>query len=64
MKRITISLVLIFSLLIPVVPPVNAAERKKSNWLASCPEVIDLTPNIETKKTQHLRFQNTGQFFT
>ena len=64
MKRIAISLILTFSLLIPVVPPVNAAERKKPNWLASCPEVIDSTPNIETKKTQNLRFQNTGQFFT
>ncbi len=42
----------------------NAVERKKASWLASCPEVIDLTPNIETKKTQNLRFLNTGQEFT
>lgn len=42
----------------------TGAERKKPNWLASCPEVIDATPNIETKKTQFLRFLNTGQEFT
>jgi M6 family metalloprotease-like protein len=42
--------------------PTNATERKKANWLASCPEVIDLTPQIPTKKTQTLRF-NTGQEF-
>ena len=68
MKRIRASLlvngVLITSLLLAHLPGANAAERKKPNWLASCPEVIDATPNVETKKTQFLRFINTGQEFT
>jgi len=55
---------LIFSLTLSFLQPANAVDRKKPNWLASCPEVIDLTPNIETKKTQNLRFLNTGQEFT
>ena len=29
----------------------TAAERKKPNWLASCPEVIDSTPELPTPKT-------------
>ena len=68
MKRIRASLlvngVLITSLLLAHLPGATAAERKKPNWLASCPEVIDATPNVETKKTQFLRFINTGQEFT
>ncbi len=68
MKRIRDSLlvngVLITSLLLAHLPGATAAERKKPNWLASCPEVIDATPNVETKKTQFLRFINTGQEFT
>lgn len=55
---------LIFSLTLSFLQPANAIDRKKSSWLASCPEVIDLTPSIETKKTQNLRFLNTGQEFT
>ena len=55
---------LIFSLTSSFLQPANAIDRKKSSWLASCPEVIDLTPSIETKKTQNLRFLNTGQEFT
>ena len=68
MKRISASLlvngVLITSILLAHLPGATAAERKKPNWLASCPEVIDATPNVETKKTQFLRFINTGQEFT
>jgi M6 family metalloprotease-like protein len=60
----TVAAILITSLFVTYFQPANAAERKKPDWLASCPEVIDLTPNIETKKTQNLRFQNTGQVFT
>jgi len=59
-----IAAILIFTLSLSYLQPANALERKKSNWLASCPEVIDLTPNIETKKTQYLRFLNSGQEFT
>jgi M6 family metalloprotease-like protein len=68
MKRIRVSLllsgVLISSLLLSHLQSAAAAERKKPSWFASCPEVIDATPNIETKKTQFLRFLNTGQEFT
>ena len=59
-----VNVVLVTSLLLAHLPGATAAERKKPNWLASCPEVIDATPNIETKKTQFLRFINTGQEFT
>jgi M6 family metalloprotease-like protein len=56
--------ILITTLFVIYLQPASAAERKKPSWLASCPEVIDVTPNIETKKTQNLRFLNTGQEFT
>jgi len=56
--------ILITTLFVTYLQPASAAERKKPSWLASCPEVIDVTPNIETKKTQNLRFLNTGQEFT
>ena len=58
------SSVLISCLFLTHLQSASATERKKSNWLASCPEVIDATPSIETKKTQYLRFLNTGQEFT
>jgi M6 family metalloprotease-like protein len=57
------SAVLISCLFLTHLQSASATERKKSNWLASCPEVIDATPSIETKKTQYLRFLNTGQEF-
>ena len=60
----TLAAILIFSLSVSYLQPAHAEERKKPSWLASCPEVIDLTPNIETKKTKHLRFLNSGQEFT
>ncbi len=41
----------------------NAQEIKKADWLASCPEVIDLNPELPTPKTQNLVFLNTGQEF-
>ncbi len=41
----------------------NAQEVKKADWLASCPEVIDLNPELPTPKTQNLVFLNTGQEF-
>jgi len=60
----TFAALLIFSLTLSYLQPANALDRKKPSWLASCPEVIDLSPSIETKKTQNLRFLNTGQEFT
>lgn len=60
----TFAALLILSLTLSYLQPANALDRKKPSWLASCPEVIDLTPSIETKKTQNLRFLNTGQEFT
>ena len=42
----------------------NANEIKKPNWLASCPEVLDLSPQLPTPKTKTLIFQNSGQSFT
>jgi M6 family metalloprotease-like protein len=60
----TIAAIVITSLFVTFLQPASAAERKKPGWLASCPEVIDVTPNIETKKTQNLRFLNSGQEFT
>jgi M6 family metalloprotease-like protein len=33
----------------------NAVERKKASWLASCPEVVDATPQLATPKTVFLR---------
>jgi len=68
MKRVTssaiLSVVLVCSLFLTHLHSASAAERKKPSWLASCPEVIDATPSIETKKTQFLKFLNTGQEFT
>jgi M6 family metalloprotease-like protein len=60
--HITVFVVIVQCLTLFLVAPTNAIERKKANWLASCPEVIDLTPQLPTKKTQTLRF-NTGQEF-
>ena len=31
--------------------PALATERKKPNWLASCPEVVDVTPSLPTPET-------------
>ena len=54
---------LVLSLSLSLLQSANAVDRKKPSWLASCPEVVDLTPSIETKKTQNLRFLNSGQEF-
>jgi M6 family metalloprotease-like protein len=43
--------------------PANAVEIKRSDWLASCPEVVDTNPELSTPKTQNLVFLNTGQEF-
>ena len=41
----------------------NATEPKKPEWLASCPNIVDTTPNLPTPKTINLVFQNSGQQF-
>ena len=42
--------------------PALATERKKPNWLASCPEVIDTTPELSTPKTVLLRVPSGNDF--
>jgi M6 family metalloprotease-like protein len=42
--------------------PASAVERKKPNWLASCPEVLDATPELSTPKTIFLRSPSGGEF--
>ena len=62
--RVILSLILASCLLLNYLQSANAIERKKPDWLASCPEVIDVNPSLETPKTRFLRFQNTGQVFS
>jgi M6 family metalloprotease-like protein len=42
--------------------PASAIERKKSNWLFGCPEVVDTTPELPSPKTIYLR-SPSGQPF-
>ena len=67
MKRVTtsvlLSAVLVSSLFLTHLHSASASEIKKSNWLASCPEVLDSNPELPTPKTQNLVFLNTGQEF-
>jgi hypothetical protein len=66
MKRVTttffISVVLICSLFLSHLQSANAAERKKPNWLASCPEVVDATPELSTPKTVLLRVPSGNEY--
>ena len=48
MRRALFTLFLVLSLLPNIA---DAAERKKPNWLASCPDVVDATPGLPTPKT-------------
>jgi M6 family metalloprotease-like protein len=67
MKRVNtgifLSAVLTTSLFLNQFQFANALEVKKSDWLASCPQVVDSTPELPTPKTQNLVFLNTGQEF-
>jgi M6 family metalloprotease-like protein len=54
--------ILVSSLFLTFVQPAIAEERKKPNWLASCPEVIDTTPQIASPKTIFL-ISPSGQPF-
>ena len=61
-NRYLIITILISCLFLTYLQPAAAAERKKANWLASCPEVIDATPELSTPKTIYLRFPSGGEF--
>ena len=50
-----LSALLICILLLAYNQSAIASERKKPSWLASCPEVIDATPQLPTPKTIFLR---------
>jgi M6 family metalloprotease-like protein len=54
--------ILISCLFLTYLQPAAAAERKKANWLASCPEVIDATPQLPTPKTIFLRSPGDQEF--
>ena len=59
MRKVLLALVLILSLLPNIA---NASERKKPNWLASCPDVVDATPELTTPKTILLRSPSGQEF--
>ena len=50
-NRYLIITILISCLFLTHLQPAAAAERKKANWLASCPEVMDSSPELPTPKT-------------
>lgn len=56
--KVLIVTTLISSLFLSYSQPANSAERKKANWLASCPEVLDSTPELPTFNTISLLWQN------
>ena len=60
--RFFLSLILINSLFFAHFQTANAAERKKASWLASCPEVVDATPQLPTPKTIFLRSPGAQEF--
>ena len=60
--RYFLSLILISSLFFTHFQTANAVERKKASWLASCPEVVDATPQLPTPKTIHLMSPSTQLF--
>jgi len=56
------SAVLISCLFVTHLQSASAAERKKPSWLASCPEVIDATPQVPTPTTILLRSPSGQEF--
>ena len=62
MKRRILSALAITVLVLSSITTADAAERKKPTWLASCPEVIDATPQLSTPKTMFLK-SPSGQKF-
>jgi len=61
-KRSILSALAITVLVLSSIATADAAERKKPTWLASCPEVIDATPQLSTPKTMFLK-SPSGQKF-
>lgn len=60
--RILIAAILITCNLFAYLQSASALERKKPNWLASCPEVVDATPQLPTPKTILLRSPSGQEF--
>ena len=60
--RFFLSLILISCLFFAHFQTANAAERKKASWLASCPDVVDATPQLPTPKTIFLRSPGDQEF--
>ena len=61
-NRYLIITILISCFFLTCLQSAAAAERKKPNWLASCPDVVDATPTLSTPKTIFLRFPSGGEF--
>ena len=61
-NRYLIITILISCLFLTYLQPAAAAERKKPNWLASCPDVVDATPTLSTPKTIFLRSPSGQEF--
>ena len=60
--RSVIAAILITCNLFAYLQSASALERKKPNWLASCPEVVDATPQLPTPKTILLRSPSGQEF--
>ena len=60
--RSLIAAILISCNLFAYLQSTSALERKKPNWLASCPEVVDATPQLPTPKTISLRSPSGQEF--
>jgi M6 family metalloprotease-like protein len=60
--RSLIAAILITCNLFAYLQSASALERKKPNWLASCPEVVDATPQLPTPKTILLRSPSGQEF--
>jgi hypothetical protein len=60
--RFLFTAILISCLFLSYFQSASAAERKKPNWLASCPEVVDVTPSLPTPETVFLRSPSGQEF--
>ncbi len=60
--RFLFTAIIISCLFLTYLQPASAAERKKPNWLASCPEVVDATPELTTPSTMFLRSPSGQEF--
>lgn len=55
-------MIVVICLSITTFQPISAAERKKATWLANCPQVIDLTAELQNPKTIFLRSPSGQEF--